>query len=59
MYLSFRQNKTPTINKRAFLILGISRLQRWERAKVHNLNPPEDVKELLLKTQSDPSYSHR
>ncbi|TWW59504.1 DNA polymerase delta subunit 4 [Takifugu flavidus] len=38
---------------------GISRLQRWERAKLHNLNPPDEIKELLLKTQSDPSYSHR
>eukprot|EP00066_Takifugu_rubripes_P006980 XP_003972154.1 PREDICTED: DNA polymerase delta subunit 4 [Takifugu rubripes] len=37
---------------------GISRLQRWERAKLHNLNPPDEIKELLLKTQSDPSYSH-
>ncbi|KAF3687081.1 DNA polymerase delta subunit 4 DNA polymerase delta subunit p12 [Channa argus] len=36
---------------------GISRLQRWERAKVHGLNPPEDIRELLLKTHTDPEYT--
>uniref|UniRef100_A0A3Q3WUZ1 Uncharacterized protein n=1 Tax=Mola mola TaxID=94237 RepID=A0A3Q3WUZ1_MOLML len=36
---------------------GISRLQRWERAKLHNMNPPEDIRELLLQTHTDPEYS--
>ncbi|XP_060908938.1 DNA polymerase delta subunit 4 isoform X2 [Labrus mixtus] len=36
---------------------GISRLQRWERAKLHGLNPPEEIRELLLKTQTDPEYT--
>ncbi|XP_028315788.1 DNA polymerase delta subunit 4 [Gouania willdenowi] len=36
---------------------GISRLQRWERAKLHGLNPPEDIKELLLQTHTDPEYT--
>ncbi|KAK7929774.1 hypothetical protein WMY93_006169 [Mugilogobius chulae] len=33
---------------------GISRLQRWERAQVHGLNPPEEIKELLLQSEHDP-----
>lgn len=37
---------------------GISRLQRWERAKVHGLNPPEEIKELLLQTPHDLDYTH-
>lgn len=36
---------------------GISRLQRWERAKLHDLNPPEEIRELLLQTCTDPEYS--
>ncbi|XP_041641423.1 DNA polymerase delta subunit 4 [Cheilinus undulatus] len=36
---------------------GISRLQRWERAKLHGLNPPEEIRELLLQTQNDPEYN--
>lgn len=35
---------------------GISRLQRWERAKLHGLNPPEEIRELLLQSQTDPEY---
>ncbi|XP_069568106.1 DNA polymerase delta subunit 4 isoform X1 [Brachyistius frenatus] len=34
---------------------GISRLQRWERAELHGLNPPEEIKYLLLQTHSDPA----
>ncbi|TNN50547.1 DNA polymerase delta subunit 4 [Liparis tanakae] len=33
---------------------GISRQQRWERAKLHGLSPPEEVRDLLLQTQTDP-----
>uniref|UniRef100_A0A3P9QH15 DNA polymerase delta 4, accessory subunit n=1 Tax=Poecilia reticulata TaxID=8081 RepID=A0A3P9QH15_POERE len=39
------------------LCFGISRMQRWERAKLHGLNPPEEIKELLLQTLDDPEYS--
>ncbi|XP_038130510.1 DNA polymerase delta subunit 4 isoform X2 [Cyprinodon tularosa] len=35
---------------------GISRLQRWERAKLHGLNPAEEIRELLLQTQADQEY---
>ncbi|XP_071361594.1 DNA polymerase delta subunit 4 [Trachinotus anak] len=35
---------------------GISRLQRWERAKLHGLNPPEEIRDLLLQTDTDPDY---
>ncbi|XP_040892986.1 DNA polymerase delta subunit 4 [Toxotes jaculatrix] len=34
---------------------GISRLQRWERAKLHGLNPPEEIRDLLLQN-TDPEY---
>ncbi|XP_056136251.1 DNA polymerase delta subunit 4 [Lampris incognitus] len=36
---------------------GISRLQRWERAKLHGLNPPEDIRDLLPCTNTDPQYT--
>uniref|UniRef100_UPI0037E8A361 DNA polymerase delta subunit 4 n=1 Tax=Semicossyphus pulcher TaxID=241346 RepID=UPI0037E8A361 len=36
---------------------GISRLQRWERAKLHGLNPPEEIRDLLLLTDTDPEYN--
>lgn len=36
---------------------GISRLQRWERAKLHDLKPPEEIRDLLLQTCTDPEYS--
>ncbi|KAM9314973.1 DNA polymerase delta subunit 4 [Pholidichthys leucotaenia] len=35
---------------------GISRLQRWDRAKVHGLNPPAEIRDLLLQTPADPEY---
>ncbi|XP_015260018.1 PREDICTED: DNA polymerase delta subunit 4 isoform X2 [Cyprinodon variegatus] len=38
---------------------GISRLQRWERAKLHGLNPAEEIRELLLQTQADQEYCQR
>uniref|UniRef100_A0A3Q2PHU6 DNA polymerase delta 4, accessory subunit n=2 Tax=Fundulus heteroclitus TaxID=8078 RepID=A0A3Q2PHU6_FUNHE len=38
---------------------GISRLQRWERAKSHGLDPPEEIRELLLETPAYPEYSLR
>uniref|UniRef100_A0A1A7WFP1 Polymerase (DNA-directed), delta 4, accessory subunit n=2 Tax=Iconisemion striatum TaxID=60296 RepID=A0A1A7WFP1_9TELE len=36
---------------------GISRLQRWERAQLHGLKPPEEIRYLLLQTHTDPEYS--
>lgn len=35
---------------------GITRLQRWERAQLHGLNPPEDVRELLLQAQTQDKH---
>ncbi|XP_033822361.1 DNA polymerase delta subunit 4 [Periophthalmus magnuspinnatus] len=32
---------------------GISRLQRWERAQLHGLSPPQEIKELLLQSAQD------
>ncbi|XP_041959016.1 DNA polymerase delta subunit 4 [Alosa pseudoharengus] len=37
---------------------GISRLQRWERALLHGLDPPQEIRELLLNRENDPDYSH-
>ncbi|XP_034400272.1 DNA polymerase delta subunit 4 isoform X2 [Cyclopterus lumpus] len=36
---------------------GISRQQRWERAKRHGLSPPEEVRDLLLQTHTGPDYN--
>ncbi|XP_073334084.1 DNA polymerase delta subunit 4 [Pagrus major] len=36
---------------------GISRLQRWERAKLHGLNPPEEIRWLLSQTHTDSEYN--
>ncbi|KAM7009578.1 LOW QUALITY PROTEIN: DNA polymerase delta subunit 4 [Tautogolabrus adspersus] len=36
---------------------GISRLQRWERAKLHGTNPPVEIRDLLLQTQNDLEYN--
>ncbi|XP_053190127.1 DNA polymerase delta subunit 4 [Scomber japonicus] len=36
---------------------GISRLQRWERAKLHGLNPPEEIRYLLLQTHTGREYN--
>ncbi|OWF53108.1 DNA polymerase delta subunit 4-like [Mizuhopecten yessoensis] len=37
--------------------IGISRLERWERAQKHGLEPPLEVKELLTRHQDDPRYT--
>ncbi|XP_034044991.1 DNA polymerase delta subunit 4 [Thalassophryne amazonica] len=37
--------------------IGISRLQRWERAQLHGLNPPEEIRDLLLHTHNDPEHN--
>lgn len=36
--------------------LGITRMERWERAQKHGLNPPLAVKDLILLNQRDESY---
>ncbi|XP_067258798.1 DNA polymerase delta subunit 4 isoform X1 [Chanodichthys erythropterus] len=36
---------------------GISRLQRWERAALHGLNPPQEIKDIVLKENTDPEYT--
>lgn len=36
---------------------GISRLERWERAKMLGKNPPEAVKRLIEQHPSDTSYT--
>ncbi|XP_072319103.1 DNA polymerase delta subunit 4 [Eucyclogobius newberryi] len=33
---------------------GITRMQRWDRAHLHGLNPPHEIKELLLQSEQDP-----
>ncbi|KAJ6665520.1 hypothetical protein lerEdw1_003361 [Lerista edwardsae] len=38
---------------------GITRLQRWERAKLLGLSPPAMVQELLLKYREDSVIMHR
>ncbi|KAJ8043145.1 DNA polymerase delta subunit 4 [Holothuria leucospilota] len=37
---------------------GITRLERWERAEKHDLNPPADVKDLILGHQDEDDYLH-
>uniref|UniRef100_A0A4W5M3F3 DNA polymerase delta 4, accessory subunit n=1 Tax=Hucho hucho TaxID=62062 RepID=A0A4W5M3F3_9TELE len=37
---------------------GISRLQRWERAAWHGLNPPQEIRDMLLSGDTDPDYTH-
>ncbi|XP_034623624.1 DNA polymerase delta subunit 4 isoform X1 [Trachemys scripta elegans] len=37
---------------------GITRLQRWERAKSLGLSPPLTVRETLLEREGDPSFMH-
>ena len=36
---------------------GISRLERWDRAAKFGKNPPQEVRDLILKHASDPEYS--
>ncbi|XP_013398431.2 DNA polymerase delta subunit 4-like [Lingula anatina] len=35
---------------------GVTRLERWERAEKHGLNPPPEVKKLLLAHKGDEVY---
>ncbi|XP_048767776.2 DNA polymerase delta subunit 4-like [Ostrea edulis] len=36
---------------------GITRLERWERAHKHGLNPPNEVKDILLKNKDSEEYT--
>ncbi|CAL8329258.1 unnamed protein product [Lota lota] len=36
---------------------GISRLQRWERAQLYGLNPPEEIRELVMRAHNDPQFT--
>ncbi|XP_033747520.1 DNA polymerase delta subunit 4-like [Pecten maximus] len=37
--------------------IGITRLERWERAHKHGLQPPPEVKELVIRHFDDPKYT--
>ncbi|KAK7102116.1 DNA polymerase delta subunit 4-like [Littorina saxatilis] len=37
--------------------IGITRLERWQRAEKHDLKPPMKVKEILLKHSNDENYT--
>ncbi|PFX29653.1 DNA polymerase delta subunit 4-like [Stylophora pistillata] len=37
--------------------IGITRLQRWERAKEYGLFPPEEVKEIILRHPNDIAFT--
>ncbi|WOO78943.1 DNA polymerase delta subunit 4 [Vanrija pseudolonga] len=39
--------------------VGMTRLERWERAKKWGLNPPEEVKAILLTQQGEDDTSYR
>lgn len=36
---------------------GITRLERWERAQKHGLNPPEEIRDILLKNEDKEEYT--
>lgn len=42
-----------TVSNFFFFFLGITRLERWERAQKHGLNPPDEVKDILLKSKDE------
>ncbi|XP_064193873.1 DNA polymerase delta subunit 4 isoform X1 [Anguilla rostrata] len=37
---------------------GISRLQRWERAELYGLKPPQTVRDLLRRSGEETDYTH-
>lgn len=37
--------------------IGISRMDRWDRAEKHGLKPPQEVKDLIDNHSSDPVYT--
>ncbi|XP_038058221.1 DNA polymerase delta subunit 4-like isoform X2 [Patiria miniata] len=36
---------------------GISRLERWERAEKHGMNPPDQVRRLIMKHEDETNYT--
>ncbi|XP_035690807.1 DNA polymerase delta subunit 4-like [Branchiostoma floridae] len=38
--------------------IGITRLERWERAEKFGLTPPEDVRDLIVQHTEDEEYTH-
>ena len=40
-------------------IIGISRSERWERAKRFDFNPPDDIKVLIENHSTDERYTQR
>ena len=41
------------------LIVGVTRLERWDRANKHDLNPPQSVRNLILNHSEDTDYTER
>lgn len=39
--------------------VGMTRLQRWERAKKWGLNPPEEIREILVTVEGKEDSSYR
>ncbi|KAJ8271214.1 hypothetical protein COCON_G00100730 [Conger conger] len=37
---------------------GISRMQRWERAELHGLKPPQAIRDLLLRSGGETEFTH-
>ena len=43
------------LNSRYGPCTGVSRLERWERAQGLGLNPPNEVRDLLLRQEVNPN----
>ncbi|XP_072048291.1 DNA polymerase delta subunit 4-like [Amphiura filiformis] len=37
---------------------GITRMERWERADRNGLNPPDKIKQIILKHENDTEYTN-
>ncbi|XP_051993635.1 DNA polymerase delta subunit 4-like isoform X2 [Xyrauchen texanus] len=53
--IELQELKVFDLDQRFGPCTGISRLQRWERAALHGMNPPQEIKDILLNT--DPEYT--
>jgi len=38
--------------------VGLSRIERWNRAAKFNFDPPEDIRKIVLKHPDDKRYTH-
>ena len=47
------------LNKISLFKLGVKRIDRWNWANSHKLNPSKKVKELIEKNLNDPNYTER